>query len=149
MALKFYSSQRIDVRKKETIAGPIKEGPARGIKVKAKIIKNKTAPPHGEAMFDLLYDRGIDQVGSTVDGALLANVIDRRGAYYYYVGDGQDLKLGQGREAVVKYLEQEDQAELRSRMYELALERINGGHCLTPPSDSEGSDTDSFETAGM
>ncbi|NJR42267.1 MAG: hypothetical protein HC767_06035 [Akkermansiaceae bacterium] len=125
MALRFYSSQRIDVRRKEMLTGPsaLKEAPANGIRIKAKVVKNKTAPPGGEAMFDLLYDRGIDKVSSTVDGAVLADVVEKRASYYYYhQADGTEVPLGQGKHNAVKTLE--DDPELREKIHTEALKRL-------------------------
>jgi recombination protein RecA len=103
--------------------GALKEAPAHGIRIRAKVVKNKTAPPGGEAMFDLLYDRGIDKVSSTVDGAVLANVVEKRASYYYYhEADGTEVPLGQGKQNAVKTLENDP--ELREKIYTEALKRL-------------------------
>ncbi|KAJ9508723.1 hypothetical protein QJQ45_028016 [Haematococcus lacustris] len=87
-ALKYYASVRIDVRKKDVIG--VKEK-AEGIKVMAKIIKNKVAPPFRTAMFSILFASGLDRVGGIMDAAEGAGVLDKRaGGCYYY----QDSLLG-------------------------------------------------------
>lgn len=83
MALLYYASQRIDVRRKEVIPGPVKDGPARGIRIRAKVVKNKVAAPHGQAIFDLYFDRGLDRTASMVDAAVQYGVMEKRSAYYY------------------------------------------------------------------
>ena len=83
MALLYYASQRIDVRRKEVLHGAVKEGPARGIKIRAKVVKNKVAAPHGQALFDLYFDSGLDRTASMIDGAVQFGVMEKRGAYYY------------------------------------------------------------------
>lgn len=143
MALRFYASQRIDVRRKEMLTGPsaLKEAPNLGIRIRAKIVKNKTAPPGGEALFDLYYDRGIDKVSSTVDGAVLAEVVEKRASYYYYhEADGTEMLLGQGKHNAVKTLENDP--ELRDKIHTEALKRLheaNRGRVTAPdePSDDE------------
>ncbi|KAJ9509647.1 hypothetical protein QJQ45_011354 [Haematococcus lacustris] len=87
-ALKYYTSVRIDVRKKDIIG--VKEK-AEGIKVMAKIVKNKVAPPFRTAMFSILFASGLDRVGGIMDAAEGAGVLDKRaGGCYYY----QDNLLG-------------------------------------------------------
>ena len=69
MALKYYASQRIDVRKGKQIDG-VKDGPAKGLHIKAKVVKNKTGIPYGSVTFDILFDRGIDAFGCVLDAAV-------------------------------------------------------------------------------
>lgn len=83
MALLYYASQRIDVRRKEVLQGAVKEGPARGIKIRAKVVKNKVAPPHGQALFDLYFDSGLDRTASMIDGAVQYGVMSKRASFYY------------------------------------------------------------------
>jgi recombination protein RecA len=96
-ALKFYSSVRIDVRR----TGAIKEGEVTvGSRTRARVVKNKIAPPFRDAEFDIMYDEGISSAGDLVDLAVAANVIDKSGAWFTY----GDLRLGQGRENAKRYL---------------------------------------------
>lgn len=102
-ALKFYSSVRIDVRKGE----PIKDGSeVIGVHTKAKIVKNKVAPPFKLAEFDILYGKGICHTGEIIDAGVEFGVVKKSGAWFYY----GETRLGQGRENVKKLLE--DNAEL-------------------------------------
>lgn len=96
-ALKFYSSVRLDIRKTETLK---KSGEAVGNHVRVKVVKNKVAPPFKEAEFDIIFGRGIDRMGETVDFAVRRNIITKNGAWYYYKGD----TIGQGKEAVKDFL---------------------------------------------
>ena len=96
-ALKFYSSVRIDVRRITTI----KEGEvAVGARTRARVVKNKIAPPFRDAEFDIMFDRGISYEGDLIDLAVTANVVDKSGAWYNY----KTLRLGQGRETAKQFL---------------------------------------------
>ena len=98
-ALKFYSSVRVDIRRVNTI----KEGEVSvGNHVRAKVVKNKIAPPFREAEFDILFDSGISYEGDLLDLAVTANIIDKSGAWFSY---GQ-LRLGQGREQTRQFLKE-------------------------------------------
>ncbi len=96
-ALKFYSSVRVDVRRAEQL----KQGDEIvGNKTKAKIVKNKLAPPFKIAEFDILYGLGISYEGSLIDSGLTYKIINKSGAWYSY----GDERLGQGKENVREYL---------------------------------------------
>ncbi len=97
-ALKFYSSMRIDVRKVELIKGSGNQ--FIGSRTKAKIVKNKVAPPFKEAEFDIMYGEGISRVGEVVDIAVLLDIIHKSGAWFSY---GEE-RLGQGRDNVKNLL---------------------------------------------
>jgi recombination protein RecA len=97
LALKFYASVRIDVRKINTI----KEGEeAVGSRVKVKIVKNKIAPPFRQAEVDLMHDRGISREGDLLDLGIEEKVIDKSGAWINY----GEMRLGQGRENAKQFL---------------------------------------------
>ena len=97
-ALKFYSSVRIDVRKVE----PIKQGSEIiGARTRAKVVKNKMAPPFREATFDIIYGKGISKTSELLDAAVKLDVVKKSGAWYYY----NEARLGQGRDAVRAIIE--------------------------------------------
>jgi recombination protein RecA len=98
-ALKFYSSVRIDLRRVETI----KQGNlATGTRIKAKVVKNKVAPPFRSAEFDIMFDSGISKEGNIVDLGVGLGLINKAGAFFSY----GDIRLGQGRESAKKYLKE-------------------------------------------
>ena len=100
MALKFYASVRIDVRRIGTLKArgdePI------GIRARAKVVKNKLAPPFRSAEFDIMYGQGISKEGCVLDGALKENIVRQSGTWFSY----NDLRLGQGREKVKEFLKE-------------------------------------------
>jgi recombination protein RecA len=98
MALKYAASVRIDLRKKEDLKD--KSGEAIGIKVKAKIIKNKMAPPLKITEFDILYGKGVDQFGCLFDLALSQGIFTQKGAWVYLDGEN----FAQGRDNAVEKL---------------------------------------------
>ncbi len=98
-ALKFYSTMRIEVRR----GSPIKEGDEIiGNRVKAKVVKNKLAPPFKEAEFDLLYGEGISEEGEIIELATSLGLVGKSGAWYSYGDD----KIGQGKENARRYLKE-------------------------------------------
>ena len=98
-ALKFYSSIRIDVRRMATIKDSTA---AIGTKVRARVVKNKIAPPFRDAEFDIMFDSGISYEGDLLDLGEACTVIEKTGAWLNY----GDIRLGQGRENAKKYLAQ-------------------------------------------
>ena len=96
-ALKFYASQRLDIRR----IGQIKVGDdVVGNRVRVKIVKNKIAPPFRQAEFDIMYNEGISTTGDVLDIAVNHDIVNKAGAFYKYDGE----TIGQGREAAKKYL---------------------------------------------
>lgn len=93
-ALKFYSSIRIDLRKVTGIKGA--DNAEVGNRVKAKVVKNKLAPPFRIAEFDIMFDEGISRAGSLLDTAVDLMVVDKKGAWFSFKGQ----RLGQGRDSV-------------------------------------------------
>jgi recombination protein RecA len=98
-ALKFYASVRIDIRK----ADALKDGDGLfGNRTKAKIVKNKLAPPFKTAEFDVIYGHGVSQEGCLIDLGVQYGVFEKSGAWFSYNGD----KFAQGREKAKDYLTQ-------------------------------------------
>jgi recombination protein RecA len=98
-ALKFYASQRLDIRRIETL----KEGEeAIGNRTRVKVVKNKLSAPFRQAEFDIDYGRGISRVGCVLDVAVEAGVVERSGSFFAY---GEE-RLGQGRAKAKAFLEE-------------------------------------------
>jgi recombination protein RecA len=97
-ALKFYATQRLDIRR----IGAIKVGDdAIGNRTRVKVVKNKMAPPFQKVEFDILFGRGISRTGDVLDLGVESNFIEKSGAWYSYEGD----RIGQGRDNARKFLE--------------------------------------------
>ena len=116
-ALKFYSSVRLDIRRIKTIT----EGDnSIGSRTRVKIVKNKVAPPFKVVEFDIMYGQGISKSGIILDTAVDEGIIDKAGSWFSY----GDEKLGQGREKVKTYLEEntdimnEIEAKIRQKLTE-------------------------------
>ncbi|MEX2217927.1 MAG: recombinase RecA [Phycisphaerales bacterium] len=98
-ALKFYASVRLDIRR----TGAVKEGEVTvGSRTRARVVKNKVAPPFRDAEFDIMFDEGVSVTGDLLDMASEINVVEKSGAWYSY---GQ-VRLGQGRENSKKFLKE-------------------------------------------
>lgn len=116
-ALKFYSSVRIDIRKVEQIKDK-DTGEFLGVKTKAKIVKNKMAPPYREAIFDIRYGKGIDRLGCTLDAAENAGIVIKNSGNRYLFGDEQ---LGHGRANAITGLASD--LELAEKIQQSVLEK--------------------------
>jgi len=112
-ALKFFSSMRIDVRRIDSIKAGDQ---VLGNRTKAKIVKNKVAPPFKQAEFDIMYGKGISRSGDILDCAVDGGLIEKAGSWYSYQGN----RIGQGRENVKNYLETNPQVmdELQGQLLE-------------------------------
>jgi recombination protein RecA len=97
-ALKFYAGVRLDLRRISVIKDSM--GKVIGSHVRAKVVKNKVAPPFAEAEFDIMYDRGISQEGSVIDVATDLGVLERKGSWLAFAGQ----QIGQGRESAKDFL---------------------------------------------
>ena len=116
-ALKFYSSIRIEVRKGDAI----KDGSDFvGSRAKAKVVKNKVAPPFKTAEFDIIFGKGISANGCLVDMGVAVDVLKKSGSWISY----NDEKIGQGREKTIQYLEDNPEVaqEIRAKIMQKAQE---------------------------
>ncbi len=103
MALKFYASMRIDVRKKEAIKDSNKE--IIGYETMAKIVKNKVAPPFRTAIFDVIFGRGIARENELINLGVELGFISKRGSWFYYKdAEGNEQTLGQGKINAAEHL---------------------------------------------
>jgi recombination protein RecA len=124
MALKFYASVRLDVRPVDAI----KSGEdVIGNRTRARVKKNKVAPPFRKAEFDILHNEGISREGDVLDLGVEMNIIDKKGAFYSVEG----TRLGQGRENAREYLKQN--SEMMDRLYATIREKA-GLHGAVPKS---------------
>lgn len=113
-ALKFYSSVRIDIRR----TGAIKDGDQNvGNRVRARVVKNKVAPPFRDSEFDIMFNEGISATGDLIDLGVAEDVVEKSGAWFSY---GQ-VRLGQGRENSKQFLK--DNPELFDEIHRLVLEK--------------------------
>jgi recombination protein RecA len=118
-ALKFYASVRMDIRRKESLKDSA--GNVIGNHVKVKVVKNKVAPPFTEAEFDVMFDQGINKMGSLLDAGLKLGVLDKKGAWVQFNGE----LIGQGREAAVRALGED--AGLAAKVMEAVMAARPGG----------------------
>jgi recombination protein RecA len=130
-ALKFYSSVRIDVRR----TGAIKEGDVTvGSRTRARVVKNKIAPPFRDAEFDIMYTEGISASGDLLDLAVSANVIQKSGAWFSY----GDIRIGQGREASKLFLKENPDLFKEIRQLVLAAKMAQPVKAGNPDEEEKG-----------
>jgi recombination protein RecA len=133
-ALKFYSSQRLDIRRIETL----KEGvEAVGNRVRVKVVKNKVAAPFRQAEFDIEYGQGISSAGCLLDLGLEHNILQKSGSFFSY----GDERLGQGRNNAKGYLRENPTIakEIESKIYEvLGVTPANQAPVVEVPVDNAG-----------
>jgi recombination protein RecA len=123
-ALKFYASQRLDIRR----LASIKDGnEVVGNRTKVKVVKNKIAPPFKEAEFDIIYGHGISKEGDILDLAVTLDIVEKSGAWYTFDGE----RIGQGRENARKFLiENED---ITNRIADMVKEKTGLKKAATEP----------------
>ncbi|HEY60875.1 MAG TPA: recombinase RecA [Anaerolineae bacterium] len=130
LALKFYTSTRLDMRRIQSI----KDGAEiTGNRVRVRVVKNKVAPPFRTAEFDIMYNEGISKAGDILDLGVELDIITKRGAFYSY----GDVRLGQGRENAKTFLKQNPElmTEIENAVREQALGA--GLPYSTPDEDEE------------
>ena len=135
-ALKFFSSVRIDIRRIDTIKA---NGEPVGNRVRAKVVKNKVAPPFRQAEFDLMYGEGISREGCIVDMAVECGVAKKSGAWYTY----GEQRLGQGREAAKQTLKENpdlrDELERQVReAFEIPIVEADLAQSAAAPAPNDG-----------
>ena len=123
MALKFYSSVRIDIRRMQSIKVG---GDIVGNRTKARVVKNKVSPPFRQVEFDIMYNEGISRAGDLLDLAVEMDIINKRGSYYYYGDDN----LAQGRENAKDYLR--DNPDLAFHVEGILRQELLGGEAPPP-----------------
>jgi recombination protein RecA len=150
-ALKFYASQRLDIRRigaiKENSKDKKGEMVVVGNRTRVKVVKNKMAPPFREAEFDILYGKGVSRSGEVVDMAVDLNFIQKSGAWYSVGSE----RIGQGRDNARNYLEEhpEMMAKLESQLfahYEIKVDPLIAAHASS--NGPSGSGTSGHGTAG-
>jgi recombination protein RecA len=124
-ALKFFSSLRIDIRRKDQIKTP--EGKVIGNRTKIKVVKNKVAPPFTECEFDIMYDEGISRTGSIIDLGVEHGILEKKGAWIAYQGE----LVGQGRDAAKQAIR--ENPALADKITKAILEKVTvkGGATVT------------------
>lgn len=115
-ALKFYASIRIDVRKIETLK---QSNEFIGNRTRAKVVKNKVAPPFAQAEFDIMFGVGIDNIGELIDLGVEFGIVDKAGAWFSY----GDIRLGQGKENSKTYLK--ENINIQEEIKKLVVDKIN------------------------
>jgi len=112
-ALKFYATQRLDIRR----IGAIKDGEqVIGNRTRVKVVKNKVAPPFKEVEFDIMYGQGISREGDVLDLAANENIVDKSGAWFSFGGE----RIGQGREQTKAFLREHPEVlqQVEGRLFE-------------------------------
>jgi len=142
-ALKFYASVRIDIRRTEAIKNGTE---IIGNRTRAKIVKNKVAPPFKEAIFDIMYGEGISKWGELVDLAVQLDIVQKSGSWFSM----GDERIGQGRDSVKAYLmnnpeiAEKVEAEVRENLYKLTGGKPRGA-AAKPASKAVSVDADDFD----
>ncbi|MCM1298903.1 MAG: recombinase RecA [Firmicutes bacterium] len=143
-ALKFYASVRIEVRSGEQL----KEGDkVIGRRTKCKVVKNKVAPPFTTCEFDMIFGEGISKLGEIVDMAVELDIIKKSGSWFSY----QDMKVGQGRESVKKWLQEnsdildEVEAKIRAEADSVFKKQMEGKAEEEPDKTPDGAAADKAE----
>lgn len=131
-ALKFYASVRVDIRKVATLK---QSDSIIGNRAKAKVVKNKVAPPFREAEFDIMFGEGISKEGEIIDYGVKLDIIDKSGAWLSY----GDKKIGQGRENAKAFLK--ENIDIANEIAAKIKEQIGTSDEIMPlPDELEGSE---------
>jgi recombination protein RecA len=135
-ALKFYASVRIDIRRVEAIKNGAE---VIGNRTRAKIVKNKVAPPFRDVEFDIIYGKGISKEGSLLDLAVEYEIINKSGAWFSYQGQ----RIGQGRENTKIYLSEHPELmdEVDKKVRDILVTKTNPGTQAEAEKESSSADT--------
>jgi len=118
-ALKFYASVRVEVKRGDTIKD--KDNEVIGHIIKAKVVKNKVAPPYKEAQFELIYGKGVNRLGEILDLGIKFGIINKSGSWFSY----NDIQLGQGRDRAMEFLR--ENSKLLSEIEQKIMEEVKKG----------------------
>jgi recombination protein RecA len=129
MALKFYASVRLDVRRVQSIKNGAE---VVGSRTRVRVVKNKVAPPFREAEFDIMYNEGISKTGDLIDIGTQLGLIVKRGAFFSF----QDARIGQGRENTKQYLK--EHPEITEQLEKAVREKAMAGSTVVELSSSAG-----------
>ncbi len=127
MALKFYASVRLDVRRIQSIKNGAE---VTGSRTRVRVVKNKVAPPFREAEFDIMYNEGISKTGDLIDVGTALGLIVKRGAFFSF----QDARIGQGRENAKQHLK--EHPEITEQLEAAVREKAMAGATVVEPSAS-------------
>ncbi|HLC34614.1 MAG TPA: recombinase RecA [Anaerolineales bacterium] len=132
MALKFYASIRLDVRRIQSIKVGAE---VVGSRTRVRVVKNKVAPPFREAEFDIMYNEGISKEGDLIDIGATLGLIAKRGAFFSF----GDTRIGQGRENAKQYLKEHPDlaAQIDQTVREQVLTNLQGVNLATSPEEEE------------
>jgi recombination protein RecA len=137
MALKFYASVRLDVRRVQSIKNGAE---VVGSRTRVRVVKNKVAPPFREAEFDIMYNEGISRTGDLIDIGTQLGMIVKRGAFFSF----QDTRIGQGRENAKQYLKEHPEIfeQLEAAVREKTLAGLAAVDLSSPSDDEEEADAE-------
>jgi len=145
-ALKFYASQRLDIRR----TGSLKDGTdVVGNTVKVKIAKNKVAPPFKLAEFDILFGEGISLEGEMIDEGIAYELVKKSGSFFSYIGDPEagEIRLGQGKENARKFLKDPANVEIREKLLGQLEEKMGIRDAVEAVEDDQIGSEEDFEAS--
>jgi recombination protein RecA len=137
MALKFYASVRLDVRRVQSIKNGAE---VTGSRTRVRVVKNKVAPPFREAEFDIMYNEGISKTGDLIDIGTQLGLIVKRGAFFSF----QDSRIGQGRENAKQHLKEHPEIteQLEAAVREKAMAGITAAELSSSEAEEEAADAE-------
>jgi recombination protein RecA len=137
MALKFYASVRLDVRRIQSIKNGAE---VTGSRTRVRVVKNKVAPPFREAEFDIMYNEGISKTGDLIDIGTQLGLIVKRGAFFSF----QDSRIGQGRENAKQHLKEHPEIteQLEAAVREKAMAGITAAELSSSEAEEEAADAE-------